>query len=103
VYIEGDFTASIDEANYLKSVFSESDSGILTPNPDYSVSMSNCTQVTMRLVELGILPSGANVGDYLEDHKINISAVPNWNMTEMQNLFRNTALNYDQFIIQTSN
>ena len=101
VYIEGDFSASIEEARRLKRVFEESEEGETYPNAGFSLTKANCSQIVMGLVALGVMPDGSSFGDYLEENGITVSVIPNQNMTEMQRLFQNTALNCDEYAAQT--
>jgi len=101
VYIEGDFSASIEEARSLRRVFEESESGETMPNAGFSLTKANCSQIVMGLVGMGVLPDGSSIGDYLEENGITVSVIPNENMTAMQRLFRNTALNCEEYAAQT--
>ncbi|MBQ4369694.1 MAG: hypothetical protein II784_01700 [Oscillospiraceae bacterium] len=101
VYIEGDFSASIEEARRLKRVFEESEEGESMPNAAFSLTKANCSQIVMGLVGLGVMPDGSSFGDYLEENGMTVSVIPNENMTAMQRLFQNTALNGEEYAAQT--
>lgn len=67
------------------------------PNSYYNLINRNCTQVTMHLFSLGVLPDGTNVGDYMKDNNVKISVLPNTNMKNMQRIFYNNATKLSGF------
>lgn len=102
VYIKGDFTASHNEAlslrqKYLDALKTWDGKGF--PNQQYNLAFTNCGQVTMRLFMKGTLPSGTNVGQYMNRNGYGNSAIPNWNMINMQKIFYNHATNLASFNI----
>jgi len=100
VYIEGDFTAAHIEAGRLKQEYIDSLpswNGRGVPNQSYNLIFRNCGQETMKLLMMGTLPDGRNVGRYMHS-RLYINAIsPNANMDNMQALFKNKNLQFTRF------
>lgn len=113
VYIKGNFTASHTAALQLKNAFDTenwsntsfidipfnfSNGNILKiENRDYNLLTNNCSQVTMRLFMLGILPDCTSVAAYLARNGYGTNVIPNINMNNMQSVFYNKATNLSGF------
>jgi hypothetical protein len=82
-------------AAYTTSLASWDGKGL--SNQQYNVALKNCSQVTMDLFMLGILPSGTNVGNYMAANEYGVSVSPNWNMINMQAIFYNKSTNIAGF------
>ena len=113
VYIKGDFTESHAAALQLKENFDtktwqktswfqmpinlSNEKVLKIENRDYRLFSNNCSQVTMQLFMLGILPSGTSVEEYVTKNEYGIGIIPNMNMNNMQSVFYNKATNLSGF------
>ena len=113
VYIKGDFTESHAAALQLKENFDtktwqktswfqmpinlSNEKVLKIENRDYRLFSNNCSQVTMQLFMLGILPSGTSVEEYVAKNEYGIGIIPNMNMNNMQSVFYNKATNLSGF------
>lgn len=66
VYIKGDFTASLAEAQSLAQEYGRDDFYVVSPNDDYGFFTNNCDYVTNDLFLMGTLPDGTLVKDYVD-------------------------------------
>jgi RHS repeat-associated protein len=106
VYIEGDFSLSVTAAQKLKKDYENTkDMSKDIHNVDYGFFTNNCTQATMKLFALGVLPNGKSVEDYLREQYLRIngrpyhgvSVIPNLNMNWLQVIFGNSSSKYKKF------
>ena len=101
VYVKGDFTASNNAAAKLFEIYDQSSktgnaNGL--PNGNYNVMSNNCGQVAMRLLSMGTLPDGTNVGSYIAGRGYYTTGeLPDIHMNNMQNIFYNKAHNFTGF------
>ena len=123
VYLKGEFSTSNTAAAALKAEFDfavdNGDPGTTVfgqeiPNGQYDLLTRNCGQVAMDLIGMGTLPSGTNVGDYINSRRepkndwkstkagnratnMAMDILPNANMSNMQNIFYNKSTNIGGF------
>ena len=111
VYVKGDFSDSVKEGNRLVAVYEKNKGrnrikdrcirAIGIENVEYHFTRRNCGQVTMRLFMKGKLESGESVKAFLNRRGyIEASVLPNINMYMMQEYFKNTAINEDEYYEQ---
>ena len=104
VYIKGDFADSHNAAQSLLADYNQKiadglvDPNSFLPNTDYKFFKNNCGQITMDLFYKGTLPDGTNVGRYINQRGyFSTSVLPNSNISLMQDVFYNSALNLGEF------
>jgi hypothetical protein len=66
-------------------------------NQNYGLFINNCGQVAMSLLFEGTLPDGTNMRRFAAQHGYGIAAIPNWNLINMKDLFKNDATNLTGF------
>ena len=107
VYVKGDFSKSVKEGQRLQEFydknFKKHEGKSSCPNKLYNLQFRNCTQVTMYLFMKGKLESGESVKAFLNRKGYKeVAVLPNFNMYMMQDYFKNTAVNKDEYYEQIS-
>ena len=107
VYVKGDFSKSVEEGQRLQEFYDKNykkyEKEKKCPNRSYNLLTRNCTQETMRLFMKGKLESGESVKAFLNRKGYKeVAVLPNYNMYMMQDYFKNTAVNKDEYYEQIS-
>ena len=107
VYVKGDFSKSVEEGKTLQQFYDKNykkyEGEKKCPNRSYNLLTRNCTQETMRLFMKGKLESGESVKAFLNRKGYKeVAVLPNFNMYMMQDYFKNTAVNKDEYYEQIS-
>ena len=107
VYVKGDFSKSVEEGRTLQQFYDKNykkyEGEKKCPNRSYNLLTRNCTQETMRLFMKGKLESGESVKAFLNRKGYKeVAVLPNFNMYMMQDYFKNTAVNKDEYYEQIS-
>ena len=101
VYVQGDFTASNNGAAAYFGEYKAAETtwdGNGYANKQYNLVTNNCGQVAMRLLSMGTLPDGTNVGSYIAGRGYYTTGeLPDIHMNNMQNIFYNKAHNFTGF------
>ena len=106
VYVKGDFSNSVKKGKRLQHIYNkyykQYEGKDLCPNKLYNLRSRNCTQETMDLFMRGKLESGESVKVFLNRKGYVKTPLPNINMSKMQEYFKNTAVNEDEYYEQIS-
>ena len=106
VYVKGDFSNSVKKGKRLQQIYNkyykQYEGKDLCPNKLYNLRSRNCTQETMDLFMRGKLESGESVKVFLNRKGYVETPLPNINMSKMQEYFKNTAVNEDEYYEQIS-
>ncbi len=106
VYVKGDFSDSVKKGKRLQQIYNkyykQYEGKDLCPNKLYNLGTRNCTQETMDLFMRGKLESGESVKAFLNKRGYIKTPLPNINMSKMQEYFKNTAVNEDEYYEQIS-
>ena len=106
VYVKGDFSKSVKKGKRLQQIYNkyykQCEGKDLCPNKLYNLGSRNCTQETMDLFMKGKLESGESVKAFLNKRGYIKTPLPNINMSKMQEYFKNTAVNEDEYYEQIS-
>ena len=106
VYVKGDFSNSVKKGKRLQHIYNkyykQYEGKDLCPNKLYNLRSRNCTQETMDLFMRGKLESGESVKVFLNRKGYVKTPLPNINMSKLQEYFKNTAVNEDEYYEQIS-